>query len=466
MDYTILVNKYNKISKEEMNNIEKVSVKDIFNEDILIEKETLFYFNKLKEFLNKKGIEIGIDSAYRSIEDQEEIIKKYREERGEEYVKKYVAPINTSEHHTGLAIDFLIKSEGKFLTEIEDIWNNLDIYLEIHKYISNFGFILRYPKGREKTTGYSYEPWHIRYVGKKTATYIMNSHITLEEYYFKKHSGILLINKEKDMTSRDVVNIISKKLHLKKVGHTGTLDPLATGLLVITIGNATKIGELLTSLDKEYEAEFVLGVLTDTLDITGKVLKEKKTSSKIDIESALKHFTTTYNQEVPIYSAVKVHGKKLYQYARENKTIKLPKKEVTIKKLELLDYHKGLYKIKCLVSKGTYIRSLIRDIGEYLNTYATMTNLKRTSQSNFLLKDSFTINDIKTSNFKIIPIKDCLNIKKISIKDDLLFKVRNGVVLTDLDYDDEQILFLDEEGFEVALYRKEDNKYKPWKVFI
>ena len=164
--------------------------------------------------------------------------------------------------------------------------------------------------------------------------------------------GYILINKEKDMTSRDVVNIASKVFKTKKVGHTGTLDPLATGVLVICVGQATKLVEVVTSNSKEYIATICLGIDTDTLDITGKVLNEENcTLSKDDIVKVLNSFKKTYNQEVPAYSAVKVKGKKCYEYARAGIEVELPKKEVTIYNIDLIDEptykdNKTYFKIK------------------------------------------------------------------------------------------------------------------------
>ena len=152
-------------------------------------------------------------------------------------------------------------------------------------------------------------------------------------------NGILVINKEKDWTSRDVVNYVSKVFHTKKVGHTGTLDPMAEGVLVICIGSATKLVDEMQGHDKEYVAEAVLGTLTDTLDITGNILKEENVNvSKDELEEVLKSMLGTYNQEVPIYSAIKINGKKLYEYARNNEEVALPKREVNIKDIKLLDY--------------------------------------------------------------------------------------------------------------------------------
>ena len=179
--------------------------------------------------------------------------------------------------------------------------------------------------------------------------------------------GVIVIDKEKDYTSRDVVNIVGKHFKTKKVGHTGTLDPLATGVLVICIGQATKLVELLTNHDKEYIADITFGIETDTLDITGTVLKEENTNfSREEIEKVLNEYQKEYDQMVPIYSAIKINGKKLYEYAREKEEIELPSRKVKIYKIDLLKYeqinNKTHIQIKCNVSKGTYIRSLIRDI--------------------------------------------------------------------------------------------------------
>ena len=233
--------------------------------------------------------------------------------------------------------------------------------------------------------------------------------------------GIVLINKEKNCTSRDVVNQVSKILKTKKIGHTGTLDPIATGVLVLCIGKATKLVEVITSYDKEYEAEVILGIKTDTKDITGKILKEEKAIiSKENIEKCLKQMIGTYNQTVPIYSAVKINGKKLYEYARNNEEIELPKRKVTIKELKLIsdityEKEKTKFKIKCHVSKGTYIRSLIEDIATNLNTIGTMENLKRTKQGNFQIASANTIQDIENNKFKIYSIEEILLLKIIII---------------------------------------------------
>ena len=224
-------------------------------------------------------------------------------------------------------------------------------------------------------------------------------------------NGIIIVNKPKGLTSRDVVNKISKILNTKKVGHNGTLDPLAKGVLVICVGKYTKLNELLSSKEKEYIAEITLGIKTDTLDIEGKVLEKKEEILDIKkLKDTLNNFQKTYMQEVPKYSAVKVKGKKLYEYAREGIEIELPKKEVTIKTLELLGHDKNKFKIKTLVSKGTYIRSLIKDILDEMHIIGTMSNLTRTKQGKFNIEGSYTIEDIKNNNYKLLKIKDVLDI--------------------------------------------------------
>ena len=284
-------------------------------------------------------------------------------------------------------------------------------------------------------------------------------------------NGIIVINKPKDYTSRDIVNIVSKKLNTKKVGHTGTLDPLATGVLVLPIGRALKVSELLTSNTKEYIAEVILGYETDMLDITGTEIKRNIPNvTKEELLKVLKSYIGKYNQEVPLYSAVKVGGRKLYEYARSGTPVIPPSKEVEVYSLELINDLKHIkgaveFTIRCEVSKGTYIRSLIRDIAYSLNTYGTMKNLIRTRQGIFTLKDAYTLKDIEENNYKLLSIKECLpNIKTTVIEEPLLTKVKNGMVL-DKFFKENMSLLLDKEGKEIAIYiASGDNKVKPYKM--
>ena len=283
-------------------------------------------------------------------------------------------------------------------------------------------------------------------------------------------NGVLVVNKEKDYTSRDIVNIISKTLKTKKVGHTGTLDPLATGVLVVTVGEATKISELLTSSFKEYIADIELGIETDTLDITGNILKEETVfKTKEEIENILSSMIGYYDQEVPIYSAVKINGKKLYEYAREKEEVELPKRKVEVKEIELLNYRqkedKVFFKMRCLVSKGTYIRSLIRDIATKLNTIGVMTDLIRTKQGKFNIEDAYTLEQIKQGKSHLIKIEDALDIDIVEVDDYLKEKIQNGSILENR-YPKDTILFKQNTALAIyKKYEKDPTKVKPWKMF-
>lgn len=286
--------------------------------------------------------------------------------------------------------------------------------------------------------------------------------------------GILVVNKPIGYTSRDIVNIVGKILNIKKIGHTGTLDPIATGVLVLCIGKATKLVEILTSTEKEYIAEVTLGLNTDTLDNTGKILTEQIVHfEKEQIVETLNSMLGFYNQEVPIYSAVKLNGKKMYEYARENKEINLPKRTVEIKKIELssdIKYENGktIFEFRCLVSKGTYIRSLIRDIALKLNTVGIMSNLIRTKQGSFSIDQSYDIESIKNNNYEIISISDCLeSYKNIIVDDFLINKIKNGAILQNR-YNENTIVFKDNNNNVLAIYKtynKDITKIKPWKIF-
>lgn len=281
-------------------------------------------------------------------------------------------------------------------------------------------------------------------------------------------NGIILIDKPKDYTSRDIVNIVSKKLQTKKVGHTGTLDPLATGLLVLCIGKTLKLSELLVSTKKEYIATMTFGIETDTLDITGNIVKRDSKQKKIttkDIETVLKKYTGKIIQEVPKYSSVKVNGKKLYEYARKGEEVVLPKREVEIFNIEpLSEINNNTFTFKCTVSKGTYIRSLIRDIGVSLGTYATMSDLRRTKQGIFNIEDAYTLEDIENNNYKILDAKDVLKLPKVIVDKNLEFKVKNGQVLTKF-FEEDKAMIINQNNELLAIYQKKDDTYvKPYKM--
>ena len=462
--YLTLINKDNKIKKSYFKNLKLINAKLVDNTTCQIEEETYKAYLELKKKLAENNIEIGLDSAYRTIEDQQELYNEYQEKYGLDYTQKVVASPFTSEHHTGLAIDLSLKINGKYTKDNEEAFKNEKTYKKIHKYLGQYGFILRYPEGKESITGYSYEPWHIRYVGQIPAKIMEENNWTLEEY-LTNFSAILYVNKQAGKTSFDIVNEISNIFGIQKVGHTGTLDPLAEGVLVVTLGKAAKVAELLTAEDKEYVAGVLLGVETDTLDITGKVVKSKPVDLSKDLEKVINSYKKTYMQEVPIYSAIKVKGKKLYEYARENKPVELPKKEVTIKEIKLLSSDNDTFVIKAKVTKGCYIRSLIRDIGRSLGTYATMTALTRTKQGKIDIKDTNTLEEIKQGKYKLHKIEEVLDLPVIEVNSTLEKKIKNGQKLLNTYHIKDKVIFKNEKKEILGIYKVEKDKLRVWKNF-
>ena len=282
-------------------------------------------------------------------------------------------------------------------------------------------------------------------------------------------NGILLINKPIDFTSRDVVNKLTKILKTKKIGHTGTLDPIATGVLVVCVGNTTKLCELLTSEYKEYVATIKLGIKTDTLDTTGNIVEEKEYNvTEEQIKEVLNSFLGTSIQTTPIYSAVKVNGKKLYEYAREGKEVELPKREINITDIELISYKDDEIKFKTTVSKGTYIRALIDDICNKLNTVGTMSSLIRTKQGKFTLEETFTLEDVENGKYELISIEKALSdIETITIDEDTYNKVKNGAIITkQFNNDYANLLYNNKIVAIYKTYDKDNTLAKPFKMFI
>jgi tRNA pseudouridine55 synthase len=218
--------------------------------------------------------------------------------------------------------------------------------------------------------------------------------------------GILLIDKPTGITSHKVIEIIRRRLNIKKVGHAGTLDPLATGLLVIMLGRATKLSQRLISQFKTYEAEMKLFVETDTGDITGKIIKSERERvlTEKQVQNAIVRFNNyVYWQQPPLYSAIKLNGKKLYEYARKGLKIEVPARQVIIKSIKLINYdqRENTIKFRAECSKGTYIRSLVKDIAENLGSIATVSQLRRTGAGIFQVESAIKIEAVKKE--KIIP---------------------------------------------------------------
>ena len=271
-------------------------------------------------------------------------------------------------------------------------------------------------------------------------------------------NGIININKPQGITSFDVIRKLRKILSIRKIGHTGTLDPLATGVLIVCVGKATKLVQDIEKKEKEYIAEFDLGYKTDTYDIQGKTLDKVDNFSitKEELETVLKNYVGDIQQVPPMYSAIKINGQKLYELARRGETIERAARDISIFSLELLEFNGKKVKIKCVVSKGTYIRSLIYDIGEDLKTFATMTSLIRTKVGNENIDKSFTLETIESLKEKedfsfLYDIETYFNYPNFSISGDKnkkLFLNGNTLITPDLKdglyrvYDSETNIFL------------------------
>ena len=307
-----------------------------------------------------------------------------------------------------------------------------------------------------------------------------------------KFNGIVNVYKEKDFTSHDVVAKLRGILKQKKIGHTGTLDPQAEGVLPVCLGNATKLCELLTDKVKTYKATMILGLTSDTEDMTGKVTRvtseeEVKGLGEEKVIEAINSFIGEYDQIPPMYSALKVNGKKLYELAREGKEIERKPRRVEIISIEICNIDLPSVEFNVICSKGTYIRSLCRDIGEKLNTSGCMESLVRTRVSNFDIKDAYKLSEIEKmvkndENF-ITSIEDMLNIyEKIKVPSEFDKLVLNGNkleidTLIDCKIIDGSVpandgtnntLFriYDSTDKLIGLYMKEKNYLKPYKMFI
>ena len=210
-------------------------------------------------------------------------------------------------------------------------------------------------------------------------------------------NGIVNIYKEKGYTSHDVVAVLRKVVGQKKIGHTGTLDPDATGVLPVCLGRATKVCELLTDHDKTYEALLLLGKTTDTQDISGEVLEERNPGNltEEEVRSCIESFIGEYDQIPPMYSALKVNGKKLYELAREGKTVERKSRRVQIHGIRILEMNLPHVRMEVDCSKGTYIRTLCHDIGEKLQVGGCMEELERTKVGRFLKEDAVTLDEVR-----------------------------------------------------------------------
>lgn len=266
--------------------------------------------------------------------------------------------------------------------------------------------------------------------------------------------GIIVVNKPKGITSFDVIRKLKKILKTKKIGHTGTLDPLATGVMLMCVGKATKLASDLEAKDKVYIANFDIGYATDTYDIEGKKIVENIIDvSKEDLEQSIKKFIGNIKQVPPMYSAIKIDGNKLYHLARKGIEVERPERDVTIEYINLLDFKDNKAKIETKVSKGCYIRSLIYDIGQDLGTYATMTALQRKQVGDYSLENSYSLEQIEemvlNNDFKFLKtVEEIFSYDKYSLqteKELTLYKNGNTVKIKEnLENKKYRIYFQDE----------------------
>lgn len=250
------------------------------------------------------------------------------------------------------------------------------------------------------------------------------------------HKGILNINKEKGISSAKVVSLVRRALDMKKVGHTGTLDLEASGVLPIVVGKATRVSDYMMTKDKVYETEMILGAKTDTLDAAGEITaRSDKKVSKEEFLEAMNTFRGEVEQIPPMYSALKINGKKLYDLAREGIEIERKRRKVTIYDIKLLDFDFPKATIRVTCSKGTYIRTLVDDIGEKLGAYAYVDELIRTRVGDFDIKDAIKSEDIlnieKSDIIKALrPIDSALkDFDKIVLDKKYLEKLVNGQIV-------------------------------------
>lgn len=281
-------------------------------------------------------------------------------------------------------------------------------------------------------------------------------------------NGVLNIYKPQGITSFDVVRKIKKIAKVKKVGHTGTLDPMATGVLPICMGNGTKIVDYIMNENKIYKAELKLGVVTDSYDREGKVLSESEVNvTKQQVIECINSFLGEIEQVPPMYSALKVNGKRLYELARQGIEVERKKRRITIFSINILDINLPYVTFEVECSKGTYIRSLCYDIGEKLNTGATMWNLERIKTGAFNISNSINLEDLTEENLKqnLIPIDEALNkYDSVNIEERYLKLLLNGVninnkyVLSKIKSDDILRVYVEDKFIGIGQRNKEGFK--------
>ena len=278
-------------------------------------------------------------------------------------------------------------------------------------------------------------------------------------------NGIINVYKEKDFTSFDVVAKLRGILKQKKIGHTGTLDPDAVGVLPVCLGSATKLCDMLTDKKKEYIAEFVLGKETDTQDISGQVIKETEVvCTQEEVKTAIQSFVGDYDQLPPMYSAIKVDGKRLYELARQGKEVERKKRSVTFYEIEIIKCELPYVTIRVLCSKGTYIRTLCHDIGQKLGCGAAMTELERTRSGQFTKENAYTLAEIErlrdagSLDEIVMPVDTVfMNLPAFVVSGELEKKILNGNLIRAGECKSAGLTDVFSEGKKVRVYKDNNN---------
>lgn len=274
--------------------------------------------------------------------------------------------------------------------------------------------------------------------------------------------GFIIVNKPKDMTSHTVCNKIRRVMNTKKVGHSGTLDPLATGVLVVAVGRATKLINYLENQDKTYLAEALFGIETDSYDILGKILNEDLNTNptNTEIDNALLKLKDTKTQIPPIYSAIKVNGRKLYDYAKMGEEVEIKPRNIKIHSLfRVNDIKDKKVLIEVTADKGFYVRSLISDLGKELGTYAVMNNLIRIKAGSYSIDMAQTLEEIELNGPIIHSIEETFaHLKQIQVNDYIAKLVKNGVILDERQFDLNEMFKIYHNNKLIAIYEPFDNK--------
>ncbi|MDO4198013.1 MAG: tRNA pseudouridine(55) synthase TruB [Erysipelotrichaceae bacterium] len=273
-------------------------------------------------------------------------------------------------------------------------------------------------------------------------------------------NNVLYINKPKGITSFDICFKLRKVLGTKRIGHTGTLDPNATGVMIILYDNATKANQFLVSDTKKYTTRVLFGIETDTLDLDGNIIKKSEyTLPDINtLKDVLNSFMGESRQEVPMTSAIKINGKKLYQYQLEGKEVEIPVRDINVYQIDLIEMYEDGFSFSCTVSSGTYVRALVRDILKKLDLAGTVMELRRDMIDSISIDDCDELEDVLNGNYHTHDLLELLSLRYKKIETDNEADIKNGKKIK-LDCDDEMVIITHDNKL-LAVYGKDNDTYR------